>query len=300
MNVLVVGLGSIAKKHIAALKEINAEVNIYALRSSLTSVPYAGVQSIFSLSELEDITVDFAIISTPTAEHRKTIESLLFLKCPLLIEKPLYCGLEIEDLIESIRESGILTYVACNLRFLGCLQFLKENLAGKRINEVNVYCGSYLPEWRAGSDWRKTYSANKVMGGGVHIDLIHEIDYIYWLFGSPDKTHKLFRNVSSLDIDAYDYANYIFEYKNFTASVVLNYYRKDYRRTIELILENETWEVDLAKNRVTCSGKVLFESEENVIGTYKKQMQHFVNSIKDKKHFNDIEEAYKVLSMCLE
>ena len=35
MNILIVGLGSIAKKHIAALRELKIDFKIYALRSNI-------------------------------------------------------------------------------------------------------------------------------------------------------------------------------------------------------------------------------------------------------------------------
>lgn len=302
MKVLIVGLGSIAKKHIAALKQIDSEIIIYALRSSVISEEFEEVRNIYSFLELELITLDFAIVSNPTAEHKKTIEALLPFRCPLFIEKPLFHTLEIEKILEPIKESGVLTYVACNLRFLHCLQFVKERLTGMRVNEVNAYCGSYLPEWRTGVNWKDTYSANKEMGGGVHIDLIHEIDYLYWMFGMPDCTRKLFRNASSLNITAFDYANYSLEYNDFTISVILNYYRRDARRTLEIVCDKETWEVDLRANRVMKNGVVCFESEQNIVDTYSLQMAYFLHLVKERAtvSFNSFENALDVLKICLE
>ena len=124
MNVLIVGLGSIARKHIAALRQIEPGVCIYALRSSVLAPVYEHVRNVFSLEELSSVCLDFAVISNPTAEHKKTIEALLSLKCPLFIEKPLFHTLAVGKLLERVRQSGVLTYVACNLRFLECIRYV--------------------------------------------------------------------------------------------------------------------------------------------------------------------------------
>lgn len=300
MKILIVGLGSIARKHIAAARVVEPLTEFYALRSGNATSVVEGCVNIHSRQEVDAVRFDFAIVSNPTSKHIETIEWLTELQIPLFIEKPLSDNINIQQTVDKCH--GILTYVACNLRFLECLQWVKNNLTDKRINEVNSYCGSYLPEWRNGVDWRKTYSANKDMGGGVHIDLIHEIDYLYWIFGEPERITKIFRNKSSLEIDAVDYANYCLIYPNFAAAVVLNYYRRDYKRTLEIVLADETWEVDLAKNSVTINGQVVFDGLRETINTYQSQMKYFMALVQRKESvsMNPIEQAYDVLKMCLE
>lgn len=303
MNVLIVGLGSIARKHIAALRQIEPGVCIYALRSSVLAPVYEHVRNVFSLEELSSVCLDFAVISNPTAEHKKTIEALLSLKCPLFIEKPLFHTLAVGKLLERVRQSGVLTYVACNLRFLECIRYVKSLLEERerRVNEVNVYCGSYLPEWRPGVNFKTVYSSRPELGGGVHIDLIYELDYLYWLLGMPSDVHRVFRNSSSLGINAYDYANYCLEYEDFCAEVVLNYYRRDARRTLEIVCEDGTWEVDLRENQVKKDGLVLFSSERRIADTYLSQMEYFMELVKvhAETSFNSFEEALEVLKICL-
>ena len=302
MKVLICGLGSIAKKHIAALFNIDQKVEIYALRFSATnSETIAKVNNIYDINDVSNIEFDFAIISNPTAKHKETIERLIKYNIPLFIEKPLHYNLDMEELIEKINDKKILTYVACNLRFLEGLQHIKMQLSkhNKRINEVNVYCGSYLPAWREG-DYRKQYSAIPALGGGVHIDLIHELDYIYWLWGMPLNKHTVFRNNSSLRIEAIDYANYWFDYGNFSVNVVLNYYRRDYKRTLEIVFEDDTWLFDIAKNRITSINNIIFESANGILDTYETQMRYFISLLKeDKPSFNTINDAYNTLKMAL-
>jgi predicted dehydrogenase len=303
MKVLIVGLGSIGRRHVAALHAMDKSCTIVALRSQAAADHLDGVINAYSWDALENISFDFAIVSNPTSEHKATIATLMNLGCPLFIEKPLHASLDLDELLAEIAAKGLLTYVACNLRFLDCLQYLKQQgpqLAQKRLQEVNIYCGSYLPEWRKGQDFRKSYSANAEMGGGVHIDLIHELDYAYWLWGMPERVSAVFRNRSALQISAFDYANYILEYPEFAASVVLNYYRRDAKRTLELVFEDETWLVDLRANRIDCNGRAVFASAQTVADTYLLQMQYFVSLVKKPQpSFNTVQDAYNVLKICL-
>lgn len=300
MKILIIGLGSIARRHIQAIRTLDPTADIYALRHDHNAQAEDGVVNILTRQEAADLGADFAIISNPTAKHREAIEWLTELSIPLFIEKPLSDNLNMEDILGKL--DNTLTYVACNMRFLGCVSWVAKNIGGRRVNEVNAYCGSHLPEWRQGADWRKTYSAVRALGGGVHIDLIHEIDYIYHIFGIPNTVHKVLRSSSSLGIDSIDYANYCLEYENFAASIILNYYRRDYRRTLEIVMEDQTWMVDLAQNKVSCATQVLFEAQGGIGDTYLDQMQYFMELIKagTAHSENPIREAYEVLKICLE
>ena len=302
MRVLVVGLGSIAAKHINAIQQIDKDACIYALRSSIHAEEKSGITNLYSFDEVKAIQFDFAIISNPTSEHKKTIDALLALKCPLFIEKPVSNTIEMQDTILEIERLGTLTYIACNLRFLDSLQFVKEEISKKqkRINEVNVYCGSYLPEWRPNVDFRTSYSARKDMGGGVQFDLIHEIDYIYWLFGKPKNVTKTLRSASSLHIDAVDYGNYCLEYDDFCVGITLNYYRKDYKRTLEILFDDSTWLVDLKQNRIISGEFEIFRSTQRQNDTYLNQMKYFYQLIQTgaiSSSFNSINEAVEVLKI---
>lgn len=300
MKILVVGLGSIAKKHIAVLKQLDKDLELFALRSVHSISSEEGVVNINSLEECNHIKLDFAIISNPTHLHKDAILKLIPLQIPLFIEKPLFDKLGNIELLDEIHSKKIRTYVACNLRFLDSIIWVKKKLVSKRINEVNVYCGSYLPDWRPGQDFRNIYSANKEMGGGVHIDLIHELDYIYWLFNKPDNVNFFGSNRSSLEISSIDYANYMLSYEDFNVNVILNYFRKDSKRSFEVVCEDGTFYTDLLKNNVFWNGEKIFESSQQIKDTYQTQMSFFLNEVLTGKEFNTISEAYEVLKICLE
>jgi predicted dehydrogenase len=305
MNILIIGLGSIAKKHIDALRALKVEAKLYALRSNLNGTDEEGVENIYSIENFDKI-FDFAIISNPTYLHYEFIKMLACKGIPLFIEKPAVHSLEnIESLLSVIRKRDLITYVACNLRFHPCITFLKNKLDADsvRINEVNVYCGSYLPDWRPGQDFRKSYSANSEMGGGVHLDLFHELDYTYWLFGEPNSLRSFKRSVSSLSIKAIDYANYILEYDNYTLNIILNYYRRDPKRIIEIVTDDTTLIVDLINNSISNSnGDLIFKADKNftLFDTYISQMIFFIEGLKSNlKQMNTFEDSAQVLKFFL-
>lgn len=302
MNVLIIGLGSIAFKHISVLKAINPSVTVYALRSTLKSEEHQGIINIYDL-DTNNLKFDFAIVSNPTYLHYEYIELLSKKGISLFIEKPPVNSLiDINRLIECTENANILTYVACNLRFHPCIQFLKSEIKDKRINELNVYCGSYLPEWRPTKDFRNLYSSNPDMGGGVHLDLFHEFDYTFWIFGAPTSCRRSIKSTSSLNIASIDYANYQLEYDTFSASLILNYYRRDPKRVIEVLFENDTWSIDLISNTISNNqGEFIYKWNDSlVLNTYYIQMEYFLNCVEEKKQpMNSLKESVEILKFVL-
>jgi predicted dehydrogenase len=304
MIVLIEGLGSISRKHIAALRTIVLDVKIYALRSNLDADSEDGITNIHDYNQLPE-KPDFIIISNITQQHRLSIENAIALGIPIMIEKPVLPSLTAADfdLSERIKTLSIKTYVACNLRFLNVLQFLKKYLDQNTtaINEVNVYCGSFFPNWRPNRDYKTMYSAQKGEGGGIHLELIHEMDYTLWLFGIPNILNFTTSSKSTINIEAADYAHYVLDYPTFIATVTLNFYRKEIKRTIEVIFEDKTWIIDLVNGTIHDGlGKLMYQSDQQVIETYDLQMRHMIDVVKGKSEsLNTFEDSLEVLKLSL-
>lgn len=304
MNILIIGLGSIARKHIAAIRELGINATFSALRFTPGAQQEAGVKNIYSLEELEH-QPDMVIVSNPTMLHHDTLLELLPLGYPLFIEKPLAGTIQQAEAIQRrLEQYPCFTYVACNLRFHPALTFVKTYLANRQgqVQEVNCYCGSYLPGWRPGTDFRTGYSARKELGGGVHLDLIHELDYCCWLFGKPMEQYSLKRNVSALHIDVADFAAFHLLYPHFTANITLNYYRRDPKRVLEIVMQDATIEADLLKNTVRnlTTGEVLFEQPFEMKQTYIHQMKYVLDCLtRQQQPMNDLNEAATVLQIAL-
>lgn len=304
MNILIIGLGSIAKKHISAIRKRNIKVDLYAFRSLNTADTYQDIINVYDLNEL-DIKFDFVIISNPTNMHEETILKVLHLNCPLFIEKPVLSNLtNANSIIEKIKKKQIITYVACNMRFHPALIFIKNYLYNLKtqINEVNIYSGSYLPDWRPGINFRESYSTDNKNGGGVNLDLIHELDYCTWLFGNPIKISSLKRSESSLSIKSFDCAYYNLIYSKFITNISLNYFRRDAKREIEILTIEDTIIIDLLENKIfkKVSGEILYQEKFTMADTYYEQLNYFIDHIQNNKYpMNDITEGIEVLKLAL-
>ena len=84
-------------------------------------------------------------------------------------------------------------------------------------------------------------------------------------------------------------------------SIILNYYRRDARRSLEIVCEGETIYVDLLENCVSIDGEIAFRSSQRIADTYQLQLAYFLDCLRvGKPTFNTITDAYNVLQICLE
>jgi predicted dehydrogenase len=305
MKFAFIGYGSIARKHVEAISFLYPNSTVILIRRANNEKPDipAGITCLISTEIAEAQQADYIFVTNPTSLHASTISQVMRYNKPLFIEKPLADNPEeIQLLIDPLNRSGITNYVACNMRFHPCIGFLRDDLLpGLRINEANSYCGSFLPDWRPEVDFRTNYSAIPELGGGVHLDLIHELDYSCYLFGKPEKSISSRTNRSSLNLRSTDFAHYCWTYPKFSLQITLNYYRRDYSRTLELVAEDATYLTDFKKGTVHRGSEKIFSSDPDFRIMYRKQLKYFVdNAGQGKKCFNDINEAYQVLKLCLE
>ncbi|MCH8491379.1 MAG: Gfo/Idh/MocA family oxidoreductase [Oceanicaulis sp.] len=301
MKALFIGFGSIARKHKIALENLVPSIQLFALRRKESLTIENGVVNIFGWENIPP-DIDFILITNPTSEHALTLKRAIKLNKPIFLEKPpLHDLTQASELIALIKSSNILVYSAFNLRFHPVIDWFKKNIIIGEVLEVSAYCGSYLPNWRPNTDYSKSYSASARLGGGVHLDLIHELDYLTFLFGEPITVQKNLRKVSDLAIDSIDSASYWLNYHSFSASVRLNYFRKDAKRTIEIVEKDRTLFLDLINFSATNqNGEILFSAHREIQETYNKQMAFFLEAIRiNKISMNDFESSIRTLKICL-
>lgn len=305
LKVCFIGIGSIGKRHIRNLASIceekHIELIIDALRSSTRTLP-DGINSLIDniYMNYKDMPDDYNVIfiTNPTDFHISTLTQVHEKSKNFFIEKPLTSYKRMEDVLELKRRKDSVYYVACPLRYTRVIQYLKKNIDISQVISVRCMSSSYLPDWRPGTDYRNTYSAHKALGGGVSIDLIHEWDYIQYLFGRPESIYYTFGKKSGLEIDCEDYAVYVAEYTDKLVEIHLDYFGRKTLREIMIFTNEDTIVGDLANSRITYlkANKVIDFAEERD-DFQCEELKHFLNLLdRPDEKGNSIMEAYQTLN----
>jgi predicted dehydrogenase len=211
-RILIIGIGSIGKRHLRLARELVPNADIRVLRHQTTNeVPEYSNGCFSSIEESIAFVPQIAIIASPAPFHIPVAQALAEVGVHLLIEKPLSASLNgAMQLLETCQKQGTVLLTGYNLRFLPSLQrfrdLLDETVIGKVLS-VRCEVGQYLPSWRPDNDYRQGVSARFELGGGVLLELSHELDYLRWIFGEVDWVKATLSRQSSLEIDVEDTAH---------------------------------------------------------------------------------------------
>lgn len=304
MKICFFGLGSIGKKHLRNIKiildENQVKYEIHAFRSyhkyNLENKIEGIDKEIYQREELEN-DYDIIFITNPTSLHYSTIKDVAQKTKHLFIEKPLFDNISYN--LDGLKLNAGVCYVASPLRYTGVVEKIKELITSRKVYSVRSICSSYLPNWRPNQDYREVYSAKKELGGGVSIDLIHEWDYLTYLFGFPKEIYNMQGKFSHLEINSEDLSVYIARYADKLIEVHLDYFGRVPRREVEIYLEDDIIIGDFIKKEIRFLKKEKVFRFDN-IDMYIKEMKYFLELIANNKNIqelNSLEHAYNVLKM---
>jgi CMP-N,N'-diacetyllegionaminic acid synthase len=244
VKILILGFGSIGQRHARILGgQLGHDVELVTRRDA------AGFRRHPSLAEAGDLgRFDYFVVATATHLHHRQLAELdaEVAGRTILVEKPLFFP---ETHYGPPRNR---VFVGYNLRFHPALRKARELLEGRPVAAVSVRAGEYLPWWRPGTDYRVCYSARRAEGGGVVLDLSHEIDYVQWLFGPLTRLVSLAGHLSGLEIDSDDYASVLALTERGTAvDLTLDYLSTLPQRSMLARTRDGTVLLDLRRSTVT-------------------------------------------------
>jgi predicted dehydrogenase len=258
MKVLVVGTGSIGKRHIGNLLSLGHEVHAYSerLQAGITHRLPDNVHSVANLDSLKSDGFDAAVIANRTDQHLHSAMKALQFCNALYIEKPLSASLAgLSEFQKMCLERKTVVEIGFMMRFHPNLQWIRAFLQSGQFGEVmhlRTSVGQWLPDWRPGTDHRQGFGAFYRYGGGVTMELIHEIDLVNWLIGQAVDVSAMQRPLAQLEIETEAIAEICMRLETgLLAQVHLDYVRPGYGRTLEILGSQGVLTWDYSSSTVT-------------------------------------------------
>ncbi|MFI5113766.1 MAG: Gfo/Idh/MocA family protein [Terriglobales bacterium] len=298
MQGLVVGGGSIGKRHLQNLKLLG--IDSLALVET-DPERRAAVASELKIRSFADLTAglnwppDFVVVATPTHLHAEQTLTIVEKGLPVFVEKPLsHNAARLQQISDLVERSRLISLVGCNMRFHPGPAQVKDLLEQNRIGHIlfaRLQAGSYLPSWRPSQDYRANYAAREETGGGCILDCIHEIDLANWYLGEVQNVFCVCGKLSSLEIATEDVAALVCRHESGALSEIhLDYVQRTYERDCQIVGEQGSifWEF---KNRQVswfdaAGGQWTTFSQPpgwELNQMYVDEMKHFLECIRDKR-----------------
>jgi len=211
MKVLIIGLGSIGRRHLAVLEAIGG-IELAALRTRKGTLNQrSSVKEFDNVEDALRFEPDGVIIANPTSMHVESALPFLESGCRVLIEKPIS---QMENEANALLRYSENMRVAYCMRFLPVSKYFRTELDLDKVFKVSFKRSYYLPKWHPYADYRTEYTAKKNLGGGVIRTLSHELDLAcYWL-GEPVRVTGVVDQLSHLELDVDDFAFLSMKMKN--------------------------------------------------------------------------------------
>ncbi|MFC5299827.1 Gfo/Idh/MocA family protein [Azospira restricta] len=241
---MVVSLGSIGRRHLKNLRSLRpqAQIGVLRLTAAQRGETLPGADRQFTdIDEALAFAPAAAIVCSPATTHVRVASALVDRGIPVLIEKPIAGDLAgLDDLLALAIRRGVPLMTAYNLRFLPSLREVRQIVESGAIGEVlgvRAEVGQYLPDWRPGCRYQDSVSARRDLGGGALLELSHEIDYVYWMFGMPSRVAAMGGCYGELGIEVEDMASLCLEYDRprRLVNIHLDFLQRSVSRTCKFI-----------------------------------------------------------------
>ncbi|MCL7413902.1 MAG: Gfo/Idh/MocA family oxidoreductase [ANME-2 cluster archaeon] len=312
MRILIVGVGSIGKRHMENLVKLGHEVyGVDFKRESLDAVKHIASGTFESIEEALEVEPEVAFICTFSNAHIAPAIECAKAGCHIFIEKPLSLNLtDVDELIGIIDEKKLISMVGCNMRFHPGILYVHEVLAKNPYFKTKLWAnlefGFYLPF--AKIDYESSYMANRSMGGNLIFDGIHELDYAAWFFGEPSEVICTKGILSDMKIDTEDYVDMILKFKSgVICNVHMDYLQHGYSRRCKVVCGEGTvvWDFATEKTGIITIVDKEWKWEDMKLELYYNQMymdeiKYFMNCIENMKEtFNTVHDSESVLRLAL-
>jgi predicted dehydrogenase len=260
MRLLVVGGGSIGKRHLTNFKQLGVEdlavVDPRPDRRQEVADRVGVTRGYPDLAAaLDEATYDAVVVGTPTVFHTEMAAKSLNAGAHVLMEKPIaMTEAGLADVLAAADRRRLAFMVGYTYRFWPPLQYLQRLIADQVLGPVyfaDVTFSEYLPDWHPWEDYRAWFMSKKEQGGGAMLDESHAVDLARWLFGEVAELSCSTGNVSHLEMTADDHAHFLVHYTSGARGTIhMDLFGRRHRRHIEVLCRDGNISWDFFKNQI--------------------------------------------------
>jgi predicted dehydrogenase len=259
-HILVIGCGSVGKRHASNLRTLGCRVSGVDPRSDrLAEVAASGHNEggFTTVAEAMRRRADFdaAVIASPPSLHVEQASACLEAGLPLLLEKPVAPDYESARALHLVAERArvpvLLGYTFRWWDPVRRLRALHEAGTVGRVHRVQMVMAAHLADWHPWERYQDFFMAQAALGGGALLDESHFLDLMVWLFEWPTDLVATVERLSSLEIDTDDNVEVSLALPSgVRVSIHLDLYSRPHERTIRLVGEAGTLEWNNEVNQV--------------------------------------------------
>ena len=253
-HILVVGTGSVGKRHARNLAALGCTISVCDPRSDRRQELNDELSVAGSFRDIDEALksggFDGAAICSPTAFHSAQTQTVLGAGAPVLLEKPAAMSLaESQAMAATARATSAPILLGYSWRWWPPLSRVRELLANGEVGQlrhVQCYMSAHLADWHPWERYQEFFMAKKALGGGALLDESHWIDLMIWLFGMPKDVSARVGTLSDLEIETDDSVDILCGYERMRVAIHLDLFGRPHEKSIRFSGEEGTllWSAD--------------------------------------------------------
>lgn len=310
MKILFLGLGGVGQRHLRNIELLSNNKNEYITFSKrknkslitndlrlLNDIDIFKKYNILVKNSIESAfseKPDLTVISSPSSFHYLHAKYALESNSHVFLEKPATCNSNnCKSLIEIEKFTNKKISVSFQMRFTPWIRKIKDIINSKKYGKI-VYATSivseYMPSWHQYEDYRESYASKEELGGGVTLTQIHELDYLFYIFGNLEFVHSVSGKYSELEIDVEDTSISILKSKRqnyyFPINLIQDYLGNPKKRELIIQFTHARLNCDLVNSTINIYNNGTKENAYNYKefernNAFLEQMNNFLNSLND-------------------
>lgn len=217
LSVLVVGGGSVGKRHLGNLHGLGiarlAAVDPREDRRREVADQFPGCM-VFELEEhaYGAGRYDVVVVANPPAFHVRSGHAAIEAGAHLLMEKSISDSVDGVGQMLALADAARRNVGVCYMyRFFDTIQYIKQLLEEGQLGKVysmQTVFSEYLPGWHPWEKPSEWYAGQAALGGSELLDENHTVDYARWFFGDIDLVSGVVGRLGEVTVDADDFAEF--------------------------------------------------------------------------------------------